>query len=155
MGYAGYVPAKLPPTKPSAVQAALWEIQNTASLEVISKLLRNTAVNPSEEKYRRIRLTNPKVKALIAEEKGAVQSLLALGWERDAEDSESLVIPKGRYFSMAEVRIVQDAEERLKKSLRDAKRAEGASKIPSSQEQARIRAQMEADRQQRSSKAQQ
>ena len=33
---------------------------------------------------------------------GAVEALLALGWAQD-EDEEALVVPKGRYFSMAEV----------------------------------------------------
>ena len=102
-GYAGYVPAKMPPAKPSATQAALWSIQNPETLELIAKLLKNVAVNPSEEKYRRIRLTNPKIKALVADEEGGLQAMLSLGWEQDPEDADALVVTKGRHFSMAEV----------------------------------------------------
>lgn len=34
MGYAGYTPAKLPPGKASALQTALWSIDNMETLEV-------------------------------------------------------------------------------------------------------------------------
>ena len=34
---------------------------------------------------------------------GAVEAMLTLGWARD-EEEEALFVPKGRYFSMAEVR---------------------------------------------------
>ena len=97
------MPAKLPPARPTAVQAALWEVQSQASLEIVSKLLRNAAVEPNEEKYRRIRLSNPKIKSLIVDEKGALQALQALGWANDSEDAEMLVMPPGQYFSMSEV----------------------------------------------------
>lgn len=108
-GYAGYVPAKLPPGNPTAIQAALWSIRNQASLETLEKLLRNAAVSPKEEKYRSIRLSNPKVKGLLVDEPGALDALLLLGWERDSSDSELLVIGKGRYFTMTEVRASRRA----------------------------------------------
>lgn len=105
-GYAGYVPAKLPPPKPSSVQAQLWEIKNPASLEVIAKLLRNVVVQPSEEKFRRIRLSNAKIHSLVREERGALETLLAMGWIVDPEDKDEdmLILPKGVQFSMNEVR---------------------------------------------------
>ena len=102
-GYAGYVPAKLPPAKPSAIQEALWQVKNSASLEIIAKLLRNVVVNPADEKYRRIRLSNPKINTLIREERGALQTLQAMGWVLDLEDKDVLTVPKGLQFSMSEV----------------------------------------------------
>lgn len=54
---------------------------------------------------------------------------------------------------MAQVRLVQDAIERLKKIQKDAKRSTAASKQLTSAEQARIKAQLEADRAERASKA--
>lgn len=101
-GYAGYVPAKLPPAKPTAIQAALWEVRSQESLEAISKLLRNAAVNPKEEKFRRIRLQNDKIQSLILQQSGALEALLLLGWERNTSDGDQLVISPGKYFSMSE-----------------------------------------------------
>lgn len=46
MGYAGYVPAKIAERKTS-LQLALWSINSEESLNVLSKLLRNTAVSPT------------------------------------------------------------------------------------------------------------
>ena len=46
MGYAGYVPAKIAERKTS-LQLALGAIQAEESLNVLSKLLRNTAVSPA------------------------------------------------------------------------------------------------------------
>ena len=46
MGYAGYVPAKIAERKTS-LQLALWSINSEESLNVLSKLLRNTAVSPA------------------------------------------------------------------------------------------------------------
>ena len=54
--------------------------------------------------------------------------------------------------AVLQVRLVQDAEERLKKDLRIMNRSTSASKLPTTEEQARIRKQMEADRLERSSK---
>lgn len=46
MGYAGYVSAKLPPPKPTEVQAALWAVSSVEALELLIKLIQNIAVNP-------------------------------------------------------------------------------------------------------------
>lgn len=51
-----------------------------------------------------------------------------------------------------QVRVVQDAETRLKKDLLQQKRSSKASKLPSTADQSRIREQMEADRLERLSK---
>ncbi|BDA40811.1 probable plant UBX domain-containing protein 2 at N-terminal half [Coccomyxa sp. Obi] len=150
MGYAGYTAAKLPPPLPSAVQSALWAVPSQESLEIIEKLTKNVAVNPTEEKFKRIRLTNSKIKAALVDVPGAVEALLALGWARD-EDEEALVVPKGRYFSMAEVRLIDEARDRLRKRERDAARTK-PSRNPSNEATAQIRAQMEADRRERAAK---
>ena len=41
-------------------------MQSLDSLEVIGKLLKNVAVGPTEEKFRKCRLSNAKLKAAIA-----------------------------------------------------------------------------------------
>ena len=61
-------------------------------------------VNPGDEKYRRLRLSNPKIAAALVDVPGALDALLAMGWERDAADADFLVCPKGVRVTMAEVR---------------------------------------------------
>lgn len=58
----------------------------------------------TEEKFRRVKLSNPKIKAALADVAGAVDALLALGWTREQEPEEAVVVPKGRHFTMADVR---------------------------------------------------
>ena len=60
-------------------------------------------VNPNDDKYRRLRLSNPKIAATVADVPGALDALLAMGWERDGNDADYLVCPKGVRVTMAEV----------------------------------------------------
>lgn len=56
----------------------------------------HTLSHTQEEKFRKIKLTNPKVKATIADVPGAVEILEQMGWVKDgAGEEESLVIPAG------------------------------------------------------------
>lgn len=72
--------------------------------QVMGKLVRNAAVSPSEDKFKRIKLSNSKVKTTIVDTAGGVQSLLAMGWIFDEADKDFLVLPKGTQMSMKEVR---------------------------------------------------
>ena len=58
-----------------------------------------------------------------------------------------------RMACLLQVRLVQDAEERLKRETNTAKRSASASKLPTSKDQARIKEQMDADRLERASRA--
>ena len=49
--------------------------------------------------------------------------------------------------------MIQDAEERLKKDTRTAKRSAAAAKLPLTKEQMKVKEQLEADRLERASKA--
>ena len=60
-------------------------------------------VNPTDDKYRRLRLSNPKIATTIVGVPGAVDALLAMGWQYDAADADFLVCPKGVKVTMAEV----------------------------------------------------
>lgn len=73
------------------------------SVQVMSKLVRNTAVSPSEDKFKRIKLSNGKVKTTIVDTTGGVPSLLAMGWVYDEADKEFLMLPKGVQMTMKEV----------------------------------------------------
>lgn len=73
-------------------------------VQVMGKLIRNAAVSPSEDKFKRIKLSNSKVKTTIVDTPGGVQSLLAMGWTHDEADKDFLMLPKGTQMSMKEVR---------------------------------------------------
>ncbi|GAX74154.1 hypothetical protein CEUSTIGMA_g1603.t1 [Chlamydomonas eustigma] len=119
MGYYGMPSAKLPPGPRSPLDDALYKIKNMESLEIMSKLIYNATVSPKEDKFRRIRLSNAKINALLVQVPGCVEALLEMGWETDTTDSDSLIIPTGRFMSMAEVRKVEDSKERLRKELNE------------------------------------
>jgi hypothetical protein len=53
MGYAGYVPAKTAAVR-SPLDLALLQVKSVESLEVVQKLSYNTAVQPLEEKFRKV-----------------------------------------------------------------------------------------------------
>ena len=71
--------------------------------QVMGKLIRNAAVSPSEDKFKRIKLSNSKVETTIVDSAGGVPSLLAMGWIHDEADKDFLVLPKGTQMSMKEV----------------------------------------------------
>ena len=75
----------------------------SVAVQVMSKLVRNTAVSPSEDKFKRIKLSNSKVKTTIVDTTGGVPSLLAMGWVYDEADKEFLMLPKGVQMTMKEV----------------------------------------------------
>lgn len=60
------------------------------TLALIDKLTRNVVRNPSEEKFRKINLTNERIKKAITDVPNAVQLLAEMGWVREGD---SLVLP--------------------------------------------------------------
>ncbi|KXZ50607.1 hypothetical protein GPECTOR_15g290 [Gonium pectorale] len=120
MGYGGYVSAKLPPPKPSDVEAAVQAVKSLEAVEMIHKLIYNCTVQPKEEKFRRVRLANPKIKSVLGDAAGAVDAMVALGWAlEEAEGEPVLVVPSGKYMTMQQVRIVEAARDKLSKDLKD------------------------------------
>jgi hypothetical protein len=120
MGYAGYVPAKLPPSKLTPVEQAVQAVKSLDCLEIMGKLLYNCAVSPREEKYRRIKLTNKRLAETLGANPAALEALTALGWVADAANSHELVVPEGVYFTMKEVRMVEAAKEKVQKDMRSS-----------------------------------
>ena len=153
------------------------------ALSTMEKLVGNVAKAPTELKFRRLRLSNPKITEVIVDTPNALDALQALGWE--AEDDQ-LVLPITRQLTYAhvrpvyskiefraelacvdvtqqtpavpqsrqgclQVRVIQEAQERLKKVQKDAKRSKAASKATLTKDQQQLRAQMEADRRERAS----
>jgi hypothetical protein len=104
---------------------------------------------PAEEKYRRIKLSNPKIKANITDIPEARNFLSLLGWDLVEEEGvEFLTLPAKKNITMAHVRDIQAAQQELSKKLREnMKRSASAASLPqndSTREQ--LRQQIEADR---------
>ncbi|KAF5830035.1 hypothetical protein DUNSADRAFT_15161 [Dunaliella salina] len=115
MVYGSEAPAKLPKVKTEA-EKALSAVNSLESLEIIGKLLYNAAVQPKEEKFRKIKLSNGKIKQTITDVPEALNLLLTWGWERETSDGEEfLTIPAGKYMSMKDVRAVEDQKNEARK----------------------------------------
>ena len=86
---------------------------------MIYKLSYNCVVSPSEEKFRRVRLANPKIKALLVDCPGALASMHELGWEATQVDGEQmLILPPNKSIPMADCRKVMDRQETVEKELK-------------------------------------
>lgn len=72
-----------------AVGLLFSDVSSRPAVEVLSKLLGNIAANPGIEKFRRVRLGNPKIADTVGKASGGVQLLQAVGFEvREEEDVE-------------------------------------------------------------------
>lgn len=124
MGYYGLGPGMRVAEKLTPLEKALRSMplpQAECTLEILEKLCRNTAQAPAEEKFRRIKLTNEKIKAAVADVPGATDSLLEMGWV--AED-EALVLPAGVKLTHHEhLAKIIDAKQFYKKEAEKAKKA--------------------------------
>eukprot|EP00930_Biecheleria_cincta_P011179 TRINITY_DN11375_c0_g2_i1.p1 TRINITY_DN11375_c0_g2~~TRINITY_DN11375_c0_g2_i1.p1 ORF type:complete len:105 (+),score=15.09 TRINITY_DN11375_c0_g2_i1:122-436(+) len=82
MGYAGYSPGNQVADKLTPLQQALRALpldKAADTLELIEKLTRNVVRNPAEDKFRHIKLTNPKIAAVITDVPFAVDILKEMG----------------------------------------------------------------------------
>lgn len=61
------------------------------------------AVNPTDEKYRRLRLSNARIQTVVTDAPPTVNALIALGWLPDPEEADFLICPKNVRPSMGEV----------------------------------------------------
>ncbi|EEH53526.1 uncharacterized protein MICPUCDRAFT_68787 [Micromonas pusilla CCMP1545] len=151
-GYAGYAPGhKVVMATP--LQQALKAVKDDKSLETMEKLTRNSAQAPAEEKFRRVRLTNEKIAAVITNVPGAVRVMLEMGW-RLVENDEFLILPTGTSVTMKDVREIDDARRALRK-LEDEemkRRIAARNRARQDPEKARLLAQMEADKAERAAK---
>jgi len=150
MGYAGYysTTAKIKDRKTPAEQA-LAAVDSFECLELLEKITYNAAVQPQEEKFRKLKLGNKAINSKIVEVEGGLQALLALGWQQGEEGGEVVVsLPKGS-GTMAQVRLIQEAQQEFKKSERQMKRSKSAASLPGSKETELLRQQLEADRKER------
>ena len=81
-------------------------------------------VQPKEDKFRKVKLSNKKINAAIVGTEGGLDAMMKLGWVQSTteEDGDVLVLPEGKYLNMETVRKVEEAKERLEKANKDAAR---------------------------------
>lgn len=120
----------------------------------LHQVTQNVAQHPAEAKYRKLKLGNEKIAALLVAVDGAVETLLEQGWQRVSdEDGDCLVLPAAKHLSMADVRRVEQGAERLAEALKVKARSEARARVASADpEKERIRLQMEADRRERAAR---
>lgn len=62
------------------------------SVEVVLKLMRNIVKEPENTKFRKIRLSNPKIKEAVGEVSGGIKLLGCVGFELKEDDGETWVV---------------------------------------------------------------
>lgn len=147
MGYAGYVPAKLPPSKATPFQQALSAIGTIEALEILERLIYNTAIQPKDSKFRKIKLSNTKIASTIGMEPSAQEALRLMGWELSQEEEDGqpfFTLPAKKNLTMADVRQIQEAQANLKKAIAEGKRSKSSNKLVED-----LRSAMEDDRRER------
>mmetsp|Transcript_75535 Transcript_75535/g.175110 ORF Transcript_75535/g.175110 Transcript_75535/m.175110 type:complete len:186 (+) Transcript_75535:74-631(+) len=147
MGYAGYAPGNQIADKLTPLQQALRALpldKAQETLELIDKLTRNVVRNPGEEKFRRIKLSNPKISAAITEVPFAIDALKEMGW---VEDGDGLVLPpSARLAHEVEVIAIIDAKDHFKKEEENERRRQTRARKELSADEEEVLKKMEADR---------
>ena len=150
-------------------QKALRQVESVECLEMIEKLFKNCAQNPSEKKYRKVKFeTNAKIKAAFESGKSttsnesAVQCFLTHGWvlEEGETNERVLKLPEAVQQTFQDVREVTERKETLQKELQAAFRrrvaarskAAGASSGGCCSAKEALLKQLEADKLERAAK---
>jgi hypothetical protein len=133
------------------LQAALARVPTLDLLQVLEKLHYNVAVQPKEDKYRRLKLSNAKIAASVAGCDAARDFMQGVGWAHveDENDGEVLVLPAAKGVSMQTVRDIQAAQRALTLKQKDLKRSASAATLKAGDQKAALRAQLEEDRRER------
>mmetsp|Transcript_37774 Transcript_37774/g.97679 ORF Transcript_37774/g.97679 Transcript_37774/m.97679 type:complete len:185 (-) Transcript_37774:278-832(-) len=124
MGYAGYAPGSKVSDKLTPLQQALRSLPLEVAqetLELIDKLTRNVVRSPGEEKFRKVKLSNPKIAAVVAAAPTMVDIMLEMGWVRTEEGIE--LPPSARLLHEVHVVGIIEVQDFYKKAIEDAKRS--------------------------------
>lgn len=147
MGYAGYSPGNRIADALTPLQQALRALplaQAQETLDMIEKLTRNVVRNPTEEKFKKIKLSNPKIAAAITDVPFAVDVLKEMGW---VEEDDGLSLPATvRLVHEKEVVAIIDAKDYFKKEEENERRRQAAARKALSSEKEELLKKMEADR---------
>jgi len=129
------------------LQQALRQLpveQAAETLAIIEKLIRNVVRNPAEEKFRKINLTNAKIKQTIADVPHGIDLLQAMGWQ---QDGNFMVFPANARLAheIHVVGIIEANDYYKEKLAEEHKRQLRAFKVLDG-DTAKLREQIEADR---------
>mmetsp|Transcript_15891 Transcript_15891/g.25381 ORF Transcript_15891/g.25381 Transcript_15891/m.25381 type:complete len:186 (+) Transcript_15891:86-643(+) len=151
MGYGGYSPGNQVAEAKTPLQQALHALplaQAMETLELIEKLTRNVVSQPKEEKFRKIKLSNPKIAADITNVPFAVDVLREMGW---VEDEEGLMLPATtRLVHGNEVVAIIDAKDHFKKEAEVQRKREAVARKAADPEKEELMRKMEEDRKEKS-----
>jgi len=153
MGYGGYAPGAnsrmadaLTPLQEALRSLPLEHSSDTLTL--IDKLTRNVQRNPTEEKFRKVNLTNEKIKKAITDVPNAIALMQEMGWVQEAD---SLVLPAAIRLDhgVHVIAIIEagdyyktKAEKEKVRKTRESKEVDGDTE--------KLRKQIEADRKEKS-----
>lgn len=149
MAYAGYAPGHRVVERRTALEEALRAVKDVETLDVLEKLARNVARWPTEDKYRRVRMTNATIeRALVTLGDGAgVKALVEMGWVREGE---AMTLAAERCTTMVEVRAIDEARIALRRRQEEEMRARiRARALASDPARAALREAVEADKAER------
>merc|ERR1712159_704853 len=97
-------------------------------------MFRNIAQNPKEEKFRKIRLNNPKINEAITSVDFALQALLEMGWKLDTVNSTDqdcflILDPSIKVDYPTHVNEIVDTKDIYKKREEDERVARGMGRV--------------------------
>jgi hypothetical protein len=101
--------------KATPLQAALAQVLELNSLEIIEKLCYNIVVGGGDPKYRSVKLENPKINKALVATPNALEAMRMMGWK---EIDGLLQLDPNVQMSMDVVRDVQSAITALKRETK-------------------------------------
>lgn len=122
------------------------------TLEILEKLTRNVVRTPKEEKFRKIKLTNPRIMATITEVAGATRILEEMGWVQNVDVDEAMMHLPETVRLQFEVHVVKIVEARdfYKKELENERRRQHrVERDADNPEKLALREKLEADARER------
>ncbi|KAK3265435.1 hypothetical protein CYMTET_25879 [Cymbomonas tetramitiformis] len=91
--------------------------EQQARLHSLVNLLRNVLKYPEQEKFRKLRFSNPQLKAKVVDVRGSVEYLAAAGWQHKVIDAEEhLLLPldsSATQLRFTQLRVIRVAEDVL------------------------------------------
>lgn len=149
MGYYNLPPSKLP-TDLNPLEKQLRSLNVEGSIEaldLLEVLCRNVIQNPGEDKYRRVRTTNEKLKPLFGLE-GILDVMQEMGWQ---VEGEFVVLPKDKSLDFQKTIVkILEAKSHFGKQRENAKKT---AKMSSDPNKAGLLKQLEIDRRERAAAA--